>query len=206
MKALTTRLVCPLVVFLLLPAGASAHHRGSDTGTFGLKVSSSDLPIGKLAATANGVALSSNAGCTNDADLDLSLTTVGATREVGITSLTDGTIMDQFEDATALANFDGTYVGYGLPIDEQPPGTVIGTYAYVGETPPSAGDTAEFFILYQCDTQEVLLSCFGPFGTCPQTADEAGVPTLPAATWLFLAVLLLLAGISRLRTSRPVTG
>ncbi len=54
----------------------------------------------------------------------------------------------------------------------QPPGTVIGSYAYVGETPPIASDTAEFFILYNCSTRQVLYQCFGPYGVCPQRANN----------------------------------
>lgn len=186
-----SRLGIVLGVLCLLPLVAVAQdHRGSELAepTQG----DGDLP---LDATALGVALNEAADCTN-ADLDITLTTVGATREAGITSLTDGTVLFEFEQGTGLANFDGTFFGYGQPVEpDQPAGTIIGSYAYVGETPPSPDDTAEFFILYVCDTQEVLLSCFGPYGGCPQTADEAMVPAVPTAGLVLLAILVGLLGI-----------
>lgn len=134
------------------------------------------------AATAQGVALNAGADCSN-ANLDITLTTVGATREYGLTTNEAGDVLGEFEQSTGLGTFSGTYVGYGMPVSPgQPEGTVIGSYAYVGETPPGAADTAEFFVLYECsDTgaNTVLYSCYGPYGTCPQTAQEALAPFLP---------------------------
>jgi hypothetical protein len=128
------------------------------------------------AATAQGVALSAGASCTG-AHLDITLTTVAATREYGLTTNEAGDVLGEFEQGTGLANFSGTYTGYGMPVSPgQPEGTVIGSYAYVGETPPSAADTAEFFVLYECSdsgANNVLYSCYGPYGTCPQTAQQA---------------------------------
>ncbi len=124
------------------------------------------------AATAQGVALNTGANC-GDASLDLSLTSVNAHREYGLVTLFDGTVLLEFEDDTALHDFNGTYVGYGMGFSPaQPPGTVIGSYAYVGETPSNASDTAEFFILYNCSTRQVLYECFGPYGVCPQRANN----------------------------------
>ena len=133
------------------------------------------------AATAQGVALNAGANCSN-ANLDITLTTVGATREYGLTTNETGTLYE-FEDNTGIGTFSGTYVGYGMPvIPSQPEGTIIGSYAYVGETPPSAADTAEFFVLYECSdsgANTVLDTCYGPYGTCPQTAQQALAITAP---------------------------
>jgi hypothetical protein len=191
----TLLLVLALACLLPTAAPAQQHHQGSELAT-----PTPGNPADPNAATAQGVALNAGANCTNNADLDITLTTVNATREAGITSLTTGAIMGQFEQSTGLANFSGTYVGYGQPITAQPAGTLIGSYAYVGETPPSAADTAEFFILYQCDTQAVLFSCFGPYGTCPQTADQVTAPTLPAVAMFLMAIVLVLTGMYFLRS------
>jgi hypothetical protein len=70
-----------------------------------------------------------------------------------------GPIVTPFEQATPfLGTFSGTFVGYQIPdsanpMPAQPPGTLIGSYAYVGTTPPSSGTTAEFFVLYNCSTR-----------------------------------------------------
>ena len=77
----------------------------------------------------------------------------------------------------------------------QPAATLVGSYAYVGETPPSASNTAEFFVLYNCTTRAVLLSCFGPYGSCPQTAQAAFstlLPKIPAQGPLALTLTALL--------------
>jgi hypothetical protein len=87
----------------------------------------------------------------------------------------------------------------------QPSGTLVGSYAYVGETPPNA---AEFFVYYNCTTRRVLLACFGVYGTCPQTAQQAAailaprVPTLGAWALLFTALLVGAAGTIALRRRR----
>jgi hypothetical protein len=133
---------------------------------------------GWAAATAQGVALNADANCVR-ADLDLTLTTVNANREYGLVTLSDGTVLEEFEYNTHLGNMNGTYVGYGMGFSSaQPPGTVVGAYAYIGETPPDASDTAEFFVLYNCSTREVLYRCFGPFGSCPQRANNFTEGTL----------------------------
>ena len=168
------------------------------------------LPVlAHAAATAQGVALNTNAGCTTG-DLDLTLTTVGATRESGKATNLAGTTLSAFEQATTLGTFSGTFSGFVIgpvgadpPWPLQPPGTLIGSYAYVGTTPPTAATTAEFFVYYNCSTRQVLLSCFGPYGTCPKTAQQAQaaipIPTLDM-TGLALAMLVLtLSALAALR-------
>lgn len=148
-------------------------------------------------ATAQGVALNASANCGN-ASLDLLLTTVGAVRELGQPSNLAGPIPVGFEQPTLATDFTGTDVFVINVAPAQPPGTLIGSYAYVGTTPPSPATTAEFFVFYNCSTRLVLLSCFGPYGTCPQTAGQAQVAlgnAIPALDpWGLVLVMLLLGG------------
>jgi hypothetical protein len=65
----------------------------------------------------------------------------------------------------------------------------------VGDTPPDAANSAEFFIFYECTSRQVLLSCFGPYGTCPQTAQQALAalaPKVPAQGPVALVLMALL--------------
>jgi hypothetical protein len=154
-------------------------------------------------ATAQGVALdTTNANCNNSADLNITFTSdANVTRESGLVTNTAGVTLGQFEQSSGFQNFSGTFLGYGQPIDTpQPAGTLIGSYAYVGNTPPTAA-TAEFFVMYNCSTQQVLYSCFGQFGTCPQTAQQAQAilnagKTVPTMTEWGMMIFAMLAGIS----------
>lgn len=127
------------------------------------------------AATAQGVSLSASADCSTNADLDVTFTAGTITREMGwITNETK--TLGYFEQPSSFSGFSGTYANYGQPIDKpQPEGTLIGSYAYIGDTPPDT-DTAEFFVAYTCsDTSgesEVVYSCYGEYGKCPQTIQE----------------------------------
>lgn len=195
METKSQRLATALLAlaFLLSARAGFSQHRGSwaDGPPAG-----SPEPGQTRAATAEGVGLASNADCTSNANLDITLTTSGATREFGLTTLVDGTTLFHFEQGTNIGNFSGTFFGYGQPIGPPlPDNTLIGSYAYVGETPPDHSNTAEFFLLFNCTTREILVSCFGPYGTCPQTAQEAiAVPAAPPAALLALALLLAAAG------------
>lgn len=160
------------------------------------------------AATAQGVALNAGASCSSG-DLDLTLTTVGATREFGQATNLAGATLKTFEQATPfLGTFSGTFVDYQInPLaPEQPSETLIGSYAYVGATPPTAATTAEFFIYYNCSTRKILLSCFGPYGTCPKTAQQAQaaipIPTLDRAGLALAALLLALSALFILKRRR----
>jgi hypothetical protein len=167
--------------------------------------------VAEAAATAQGVALSAGAGCGN-ANLDLTLTTSGATTELGQwTKAGDDSVSVFKTSTTALASFGpGTFLGYKITISpQQPANTLIGAYAYVGDDPPAPANTAEFFVYYNCSTRQVLLSCFGAYGTCPRTAQQAAdllaprVPTL--STWALMLTALLLAGAAA-RTLRAGAG
>jgi hypothetical protein len=164
-------------------------------------------PISAFAtATALGVALNANAGCSNG-DLNITLTTVDAHREgwqaTNLTSVVAGPV-EQPTSFSNVTNFTISPFRIGFN-SAQPAGTLVASYAYVGETPPNA---AEFFVYYNCTTRQVLLACFGPYGTCPQTAQQAAtllapqVPTLGAWGLLSTALLIGAAGTIALRRRR----
>jgi hypothetical protein len=52
-----------------------------------------------------------------------------------------------------------------------PNGTIVTLYGYLGQTPPSAANTAEFSVTYRCDTKTLLASCAGPYGPCLKGPD-----------------------------------
>ena len=158
------------------------------------------------AATAQGVALNASAGCSRG-DLDLTLTTAAANRESWRATNLSGTTLIQAEAATSLSTFTGTFTGFQIVfLAGQPANTLIGSYAYVGETPPSAANTAEFFVYYNCTTRQVLLACFGAFGKCPQTAQQAAaalalqIPALGA--WALPLTVLMVTGAGALALRR----
>jgi len=123
---------------------------------------------------AQGVSLNESANCNGEASLDITFTAVNPHREFGQTSLRSGTITGSFEQDTGFQNYSGTFFHYGIYFDPpQPADTLIGSYAYVGETPPGLTDTLEFFILFNCTNRHILFSCYGSYGTCPQTADQS---------------------------------
>ena len=157
------------------------------------------------AATAQGVALSASAGCAKG-DLDLTLTTAGATSEGWQATTLAGAIGGGVQPTVNLANFSGTFVGFSIPLSpQQPPNTLVGSYAYVGTGPADPGNTAEFFVYYSCTTRQVLLRCFGPYGTCPQSATQAQallaphVPALSAWALLLTGLLVATAGARAVR-------
>ena len=129
------------------------------------------LAFASATAIAPGVALNASAGCTNG-NLDITLATVGANREFWHGTNAAGATLTQGEApaGAGLANFSGTFFGFKLEfLFLQPIGTLIGSYAYVGETPPDATNTAEFFVFYKCSLTgaEVLLTCFGRLWNVP---------------------------------------
>jgi hypothetical protein len=164
------------------------------------------------AATAQGVALSASADC-GRGDLALTLSTADAHRESFLATNLAGATLVQGEGATGLANFSsGTFPDFQIGLTgflvAQPANTLIGSYAYVGETPPSAANTAEFFVYYNCTTRQVLYSCFGAYGSCPQTAQSAAaltasrVPTLSPFALALTTLVLGAAGGMALRRRR----
>jgi len=163
--------------------------------------------VANAAATAQGVALSASADCRN-ANLNLTLTTIGATTEFGQWTKTGDDSVSVFKNpTTALATFSGTFLNYKIAISpQQPDDTLIGAYAYVGDDPPASSNTAEFFVLYNCSTLKVLFACYGAYGTCPRTAQQAAdllAPKVPALSdWALMLTALLVAGAGALSLRR----
>src|SRR6476620_3281992 len=165
----------------------------------------------EAAASAQGVALDANADCSRG-DLDLSLSSAGANREAWLATNAGGATLVQGEAATALGNFSGTFTGFRIGpagfLVTQPADTLIGSYAYVGETPPSAANTAEFFVYYNCTTRQILYSCSGAYGSCPQTAQAAAgftassVPASGPPALTLTALLVAAAGAFALSRRR----
>jgi hypothetical protein len=149
--------------------------------------------------TAQGVALNAAAGC-SFGDLDVTLTSFGAARDAWRATNLSGAISLPGEEPRAVPTFTGTD-HFVIPfLVGQAPNTLIGSYVYIGSTPPSAGDTAEFFVYYRCATPpQVLLTCFGPYGTCPQTAQQAAAllaSRIPASGAWSLVLTVLLVGVA----------
>jgi hypothetical protein len=105
----------------------------------------------------------------------------------------------------------GSFTGvFNAPIAiPQPPNTLIGTYGSVGDLPPTV-NTAEFFVLYNCTTRQVLYQCQGNAGKCPRAASVAlGLisPAIPVDTpALVLATIVVLGGVGAWRLRRPPRG
>jgi hypothetical protein len=158
------------------------------------------------AVTADAVALDASAGCSNGR-INITLTNNGATRESWRATNLAGTTLTQGEGPTGFPS--GTSTGFfpQVFLPSQPADTLIGSYAYVGETPPDATNTAEFFVFYNCSTRAIIQSCLGPYGTCPQTAQQAAlsaaatpIPMLGAGALALMA--LLVAGLGGRALSR----
>jgi len=155
--------------------------------------------LAAASATALGVTLDASAGCGNGR-IDVSLTAAGANREGWRATNVAGATLVQGEGPTGFTT--GTFNGFFPQVfsPSQPAGTRVGSYAYVGDTPPDAANSAEFFVFYDCTSRQVLLSCFGPYGTCPQTAQQAlaalapRVPTQGPVALVLMALLVAAAG------------
>jgi hypothetical protein len=166
-------------------------------------------PVPALAdVKALGVAFAGSDGCGNGR-IAVTLTSVGAKTETWLatnlagTTLITGTGASGFSDGLTTGFFPQQFV------PSQPVGTLIGSYARVGETSPAASNTAEFFVFYKCALPEaqVLLTCYGPYGTCPQTAQEAmerlALPKVPALGPMALVLMaVLVAGVGGLALAR----
>ncbi len=105
-------------------------------------------------------------------------TDASPTREGGIVTTQDGTTLMSFDQATGFQNFSGTFSGYNFasPAWSVPAGTIVGLYAYIGQTPYNSTNTIEWFVAYVCDTQQIVSSCYGSYGSCPQSAAGIGLP------------------------------
>ena len=123
-------------------------------------------------------------GTCSAGSLSISITLdVAAAREAGRVTNLSGSVLSSFEHASlAGTSYAGSY-GFGSWAT-QPNGTIIGLYGYIGQTPPSASDTVEFFLAYNCGTGNVVYTCQGAYGTCPQSAADIPItvfgPVIPS--------------------------
>jgi hypothetical protein len=157
------------------------------------------------------VNLAPSADCQTFANVTWSFTyTVAPTREFGRITNVAGTTIGSFDQASTVSggSFNGTWT---QPITlPQPPATLIGSYGGAGDATLTQANTAEFFLLYNCTTRQVLFRCNGNLGSCPTTAQQALArlsEPIPAASPAALAVLLmtlLASGAAALRrVARP---
>jgi hypothetical protein len=166
-----------------------------------------------LAQSVSGpVQLAPSADCEAKADVLWSFTyTTNPTREAGLVTNADGALVADFDKPSTLTG--GVYNATWETTIEfpQPEGTVIGTYGRAGGSPPTASDTVEFFVLYNCTTKRVLYRCSGNYGSCPTTAPAAialfsePVPALSPASLAALGLALLGVGAGALRRAAPVS-
>ena len=159
--------------------------------------------IASAAPVALSVSLDAATSCSN-ANLDVSWTNAGNPHtEFGLVTNTAGATIGGFgPDAGATTdNYTGPYaISISTP---QPPGTLIGSYAWVGVNPPTAAGSIEFMVLYNCSSKQVLYACFGPYGKCASTAAAAlagtAIPTASRESLVALALLLAVLGAWLLR-------
>jgi hypothetical protein len=144
--------------------------------TAGVVVASALPASANATITATSVALNANANC-GDSSLDIGMTSGTVDTETGQKSDLNGVIGDSvFSQSSGFSDFDGVLEGYGIGSSDLPDGSLVGTYASIGEAPLTASSAAEWFVLYGCSTSGdnvVLYSCYGDLGTCPTTAVEA---------------------------------
>ena len=148
-----------------------------------------------LAQSVSGpVNLAPSADCQTTANVSWSFTyTVNPTREFGRITNMAGTTIGSFDVASTLTG--GTFSGtWTQPITlPQPPNTLIGSYGGAGDATLTVPNTAEFFILYNCTTRQVIYRCSGNLGSCPTTAQQGLArisEPIPASSPLALAAML----------------
>ena len=150
-------------------------------------------------SVAGPVQLAPTADCSARADAQWSFTfTQNPQREFGRITNLAGTVLGSYDQASPLTggSFSGIWrQDIGIP---QPANSLIGSYGGAGDSPPTAANTAEFFILYNCSTREIVYRCSGNLGSCPTTAQQGlgrtteSIPSQSPST--LAAMLLVLAG------------
>lgn len=148
----------------------------------------------------NSLELSPGANCSSDASVRWNFSySTPPTAEFGSVTNAKGTVIGAFDSKSQLPSLPDTWFGTWVSKIQlvQEPGTLIGTYGGAGD-PGSPANTAEYFILYNCTTRQVLYKCSGTGGTCPKTAPQALdilYPKVPVDGGpLLVAIALLLAG------------
>jgi hypothetical protein len=139
--------------------------------------------------------------CQTAADVQWSFTyTANPAREFGTLTNPTGTVIGSYSRPSPLSG--GTFSGvWQQPITlPQPPNTLIGSYGGAGDNPATAAHTAEFFVLYNCTTRQVLYRCSGNLGSCPTTALQGiariseAIPTTSNATLAALLAAIVASG------------
>ena len=164
-----------------------------------------------LAASVAGQAnLAPTADCQSTANVTWSFTyTVNPAREFGRITNVTGTVIGSYDQPSPLTggSFNGTWT---QPITlPQPPNTLIASYGGAGDNPPTTANTAEFFVLYNCTTRQVLYRCTGNLGGCPTTALQGlariseAIPTSSPASAAAMLLALLASGALLLRRRVP---
>jgi hypothetical protein len=133
---------------------------------------------------AQAIALAPSASCLYG-DVDITYAAAGVSDASVSFTAADGAVLDGYAGAAYQSDFSGTEHVLTQADEPAADGTILGVYVWVGTAPPSAGTTGEFFVLYRCDgsggsgggANEVLQTCVGPYGTCPQTAYDALNPS-----------------------------
>ena len=172
-------------------------------GALGVALASSTA----LAQSVSGpVNLAPAADCQSSANVSWSFTyTVNPTREFGRITNVAGATIGSYDQASVLTGgtFNGTWT---QPITlPQPPNTLIGSYGGAGDTALTTANTAEFFLLYNCTTRQILYRCSGNLGSCPTTAAQGlarisePIPAISPATLVALLLTLLGMGSFLLR-------
>ncbi len=146
------------------------------------------------------------ADCQSTANVSWSFTyTVNPTREFGRITNVAGATIGSYDQASVLTGgtFNGTWT---QPITlPQPPNALIGSYGGAGDTALTVANTAEFFVLYNCTTRQVIYRCSGNLGSCPTTAAQGlarisePIPMTSPATLAALLLTLIGTGAFLLR-------
>ena len=155
------------------------------------------------------VSLAPSADCQTAADVQWSFTyTSNPAREFGTLTNLAGTVIGSYTRASPLSggSFSGTWQ---QPITlPQQPNTLIGSYGGAGDNAGTTANTAEFFVLYNCTTRQVVYRCSGNLGSCPTTAAQGlarvteAIPATSQATIAALLAALLASGAFLLHRRR----
>ena len=170
------------------------------------------VPGAAAAQSVSGaVGLAAAADCQATANVTWSFTyTVTPTREFGRITNVTGTLIGSYDQPTNTitgGSFSGTWT---QPITlPQPPNTLIGSYGGAGDTGLTVPNTAEFFVLYNCTTRQVIYRCTGNLGSCPTTAAQGlarisePIPVTSPATLAALLLTLFGTGACLVRRHAP---
>jgi hypothetical protein len=115
-----------------------------------------------------------------------------------------------FNDTSARTGFVNYSGGYGMVQSTTvAANTSVTAYATVSATNSPTSSDVEYVVVYNCTTQAISYSCYGPFGSCnyPQRAPlfpgqqtaSMPVPTLSEWGMMILVGLMVMFGIAATR-------